>query len=72
MEKVTGDEHLTYICEAPFSRLNHLVAEERTFAYGSDVEDPEKIPRGPYFTRQPQDVVYDLQSAKDTKDVTMT
>lgn len=72
LEKVSGDEHLTYICEAPFIKLSYLVAEERSFSYGIDVEDPEKIPRGPYFVRQPQNVVYDIQNAKDTKDVFIT
>ena len=72
LEKVTGDDHLTYICEAPLSKLSHLVAEERSFSYGSDIEDFEKIPRGPFFIRQPVDVVYDTHNAKDTKDVTMT
>lgn len=72
LEKVSGDEHLTYICEAPFSRLSYLVAEERSFSYGVDVDDPERIPRGPYFVRQPTNVVYDNQNARDYKDVVMT
>lgn len=71
-EKVTGDEHLTYICEAPFSRLAHLVIEERTFTYGIDIDDPEKIPRGPYFVKQPVPVVYDLQKSESKIDVEMT
>lgn len=49
-----------------------MVIEERTFTYGIDIDDPEKIPRGPYFVKQPEPVVYDLQNSKTTKDVQMT
>lgn len=71
-EKVDGAEHLTYICEAPINKLGHLLSEERTFTFGIDVDDFEKIPRGPYFVKQPENVVYDLQNPKGSKDVTMT
>lgn len=72
LEKISGYEHLTYICEAPLIKLAHLVSEERSFTYGIEVDDPEKIPRGPYFVKQPENFIYDLQNPKASKDVTMT
>lgn len=57
LDPVSGDEHLLYICEAPQNKLYHLLAEMRTFSYGVDSLDEE---RGPYFVKQPKDVVFDL------------
>ena len=48
-----------YICEIPLS-LVPLPLEERDFDYGLEITDPKKIPRGPYFIKQPENVVFDL------------
>lgn len=71
-EYVTGNEPLLFICEAPVSKLHYLVVDDRTYQYGEDVDDPEKIPRGPYFIRQPHDVVYDLSRTQIGNDVSLS
>ncbi|XP_063219696.1 contactin isoform X2 [Bacillus rossius redtenbacheri] len=71
-EKVTGDELLLFICEAPVSKLHYMVVDDRTYQYGLDVIDPEKIPRGPFFIKQPHDVVFDMSKKKETNDVSLS
>ncbi|XP_049844901.1 contactin [Schistocerca gregaria] len=71
-EKVDGEEPLLFICEAPRASLSYLVVEDRTFTYGLEVEDPEKVPRGPFFKRQPHDVVFDLSKRTTLNDVTLS
>lgn len=71
-ETVIGDEQLLYICEVPLGRLHYLTVDDRTYQYGVEVVDnPERIPRGPYFIRQPHDVVFDMSNKKTTNDVTL-
>lgn len=70
-EGVPGDEQLLYICEVPLGKLHYMTVDDRTHEYGITVNDPEKIPRGPYFIKQPQDVVYDVSNVKVTNDVTL-
>jgi len=72
LEKVTGEELLLYICEAPLTKLHYIVADDRTYQYGIDVQDPLKIPMGPYFISQPIDVVFDLSKRKITNDVSLS
>lgn len=71
LERVTGEELLLYICEAPLTKLHYIVADDRTPQYGFDVEDPLKIPMGPFFINQPIDVVFDLSKRKITNDVSL-
>ncbi|KAK6620391.1 hypothetical protein RUM44_006792 [Polyplax serrata] len=71
-EAVQGDEHLLYICEVPLGKLHYMTVDDRTHEYGLNVKDPEKVPRGPYFIKQPQDVVFDVSNVKVTNDVTLT
>lgn len=70
-EAVRGDEQLLYICEVPLGRLHYLTVDDRTYQYGVEIDDPEKIPRGPYFIKQPVDVVFDVFNTKVTNDVTL-
>ncbi|KAG8272856.1 Contactin-3 [Homalodisca vitripennis] len=72
LEKVTGEELLLYICEAPLTKLHYVMADDRTYQYGIDIEDPLKIPIGPYFINQPIDVVFDLSKRKITNDVSLS
>jgi len=69
---VRGDEQFLYICEVPLGLLHYLNVDDRTYLYGVDVIDPERIPRGPYFIRQPVDVVFDLTNRKITNDISLT
>ena len=62
---------MLYICEAPLAKLHYVVADDRTYYYGVDVEDPAKIPLGPYFIKQPINVVFDLSKREILNDVSL-
>lgn len=70
-EQVAGDEPLLFICEAPIDSLHYLAVDDRTYQYGVDVEDPLKVPRGPFFIKQPHDVVFDLSKKAILNDVSL-
>ncbi|XP_014603516.1 PREDICTED: contactin [Polistes canadensis] len=71
-EKVTGIDKLLYICEAPISNLYNLVEDDRTYEYGVHIIDPLKVPRGPYFIKQPVSTVFDLSNRKTTNEVSLS
>lgn len=71
LEKVPGDRNLLYICEIPIDK-QHLFVEERSYQYGFNTDDQLKVPRGPYFIKQPSDVVFDDSRKSITNDVTLT
>ncbi len=52
--------------------MNLLDVEDRTFQYGIVVNDINRIPRGPYFIRQPVPVVFDLTRRKTLNQVTLS
>ncbi|KAK0161854.1 hypothetical protein PV327_008261 [Microctonus hyperodae] len=60
LEKVTGSEELLYICEAAVNDLHVAVEDDRDYQYGIEVDNPLRIPRGPYFIRQPESKVFDV------------
>lgn len=62
---------LLYICEVPVTKMHYLVTDDRSYEYGIEIVDPEKIPRGPYFIRQPSDTVFDVGTRKGSNDVTL-
>uniref|UniRef100_A0A0A9W5Z2 Contactin n=1 Tax=Lygus hesperus TaxID=30085 RepID=A0A0A9W5Z2_LYGHE len=70
-KKVDGEAMLLYICEVPVSKLHYLVTDDRTYSYGVEITDPERIPRGPYFIKQPTDAVFDVSTRKGANDVTL-
>lgn len=70
LEKVEADEPLLYICEVPINKQN-LMTEERSYQYGYNIDDTQKVPRGPYFIKQPSDVVFDGSRKSITNDVTL-
>ncbi|XP_053991481.1 contactin [Hylaeus volcanicus] len=72
LEKVTGREKLLYICEAPISTLHNLLEDDRTYQYGIEIDNPNKIPRGPYFIKQPVDKVFDVSKRKISNDVSLS
>ncbi|CAG7734727.1 unnamed protein product [Allacma fusca] len=57
--RVPGSENSVYICEYPL-HLVPLRSDERNFEYGLEIIDRKKIPRGPYFMKQPVPAVFDL------------
>lgn len=69
LEKVKGDEVHYYICEAPAANLDYLLNDDRTYQYGLDIIDPLKIPRGPYFIKQPVNKVFDVTKRVMNNDV---
>ncbi|XP_019880894.2 contactin-like [Aethina tumida] len=71
-QPVRGDEPLLYICEAHIQAVQRLVTEERNYTYGIDVLNPERIPRGPYFIKQPVDVTFDTSKRKLYNDISLS
>jgi len=69
-EKVPGDRYLLYICEMPLNK-QHLIVEERSYKYGYNIDDQQKVPRGPYFIKEPTDVVFDSSGSSITNDVAL-
>ncbi|CAH1981417.1 unnamed protein product [Acanthoscelides obtectus] len=71
-EPVSGAELLLYICEANIGAVQRLVSQGRDYKYGVDVEDPQRIPRGPYFIKQPTDAIFDTSKRKLYNDITIS
>jgi hypothetical protein len=69
LEKVNGQDPYYYICEALASNLYYLQSDDRTYQYGIEVNDPLKIPRGPYFIKQPDNKVFDVTKRIVNNDV---
>ncbi|XP_052867950.1 contactin [Anopheles cruzii] len=74
---VTGDDSFLFICESrslySADNINTLLENRRSYDYGLEQTDiPERIPRGPYFIKQPVDTTYDTGKFKITKDVTLS
>lgn len=65
------EEHL-YICEAPITNLHNLVEEERDYKYGLEIDNPLKIPQGPYFIKQPVKTTFDVFKTKLTNEISLT
>lgn len=59
LSPVEGNQYYHFICEGQTQRLHYLIEEERSFTYGLETYDPERIPRGPYFIKEPVDTIYD-------------
>ena len=72
LEKVTGRDEFLYICEASISVLHNIVEDDRTYEYGIDIDNPLKIPRGPYFIKQPVSTVHDFSKEKVNNDVSLS
>lgn len=61
---------MLYICEMPLNK-QHLIVEERSYKYGYNIDDQQKVPRGPYFIKEPTDVVFDSSRISITNDVAL-
>ncbi|XP_055372029.1 contactin isoform X2 [Condylostylus longicornis] len=70
------DETNLFICESKQlyspDNINLLADEKRPFDYGIEVGDLEKIPRGPYFIKQPVDTTFDTSKRRLINDVTLS
>lgn len=71
-EKVTGTEELLYICEASVTSMHNLVQDDRTYQYGVEIDNPLRVPRGPYFIRQPQNTVFDMSKRRISNDIALS
>ncbi|RZB39944.1 contactin [Asbolus verrucosus] len=71
-QPVRGDEPLLFICEANIRAIQRLVSDDRTYTYGIEVSNPEQIPRGPYFIKQPVDVTFDTSKRNLYNDVSLS
>ncbi|XP_013200303.2 contactin [Amyelois transitella] len=60
LSAVEGTQYFHFICEGQSQRLHYLIEEERSFTYGLETYDPERIPRGPYFIKEPVDTISDM------------
>ncbi|XP_050100496.1 contactin isoform X1 [Anopheles aquasalis] len=73
---VSGDDSYLFICESrslySAENMNTLLENRRSYDYGLELTDLEKIPRGPYFIKQPVDTTYDTGKFQITKDVTLS
>ncbi|XP_015594638.1 contactin [Cephus cinctus] len=72
LERVTGNEKLLYICEAPITILHNLAEDDRTYQYGIEIDNPLRIPRGPYFINQPKSKVFDVSKRRINNDVALS
>lgn len=70
-QPVRGDEPLLFICEAHINAVQRLVGDNRTITYGIEVTDRNRIPRGPYFIKQPTDATFDLSKRKIYNDISL-
>ncbi|XP_054726388.1 contactin [Anastrepha obliqua] len=65
-----------FICESKVlynpENVNLKLDDKRPFHYGLDIRDFEKIPRGPYFVKQPNDTTFDTSKNRLINDVTLS
>ncbi|KAG7210747.1 hypothetical protein KM043_012244 [Ampulex compressa] len=52
--------------------MRNLVEDDRTYEYGVEIEDPLRVPRGPYFIRQPVDKVFDVTKKRVNNDISLS
>lgn len=71
LQPVRGDEHLHFICEANIASIQRLVSDDRTYTYGIEIDNPERIPRGPYFIKEPVDATFDTSKRNLYNDVSI-
>lgn len=66
------ETHL-FICESHVlynpNNINVLQDEQRPYDYGLEITDIKKVPRGPFFIRQPLDTIFDTAKRTIRNDV---
>ena len=68
---VYGDDEYPFICEMPITEVSYLMTADRTFQYGEPIGDPRYYPMGPFFTRQPNNTVFNVGRRKIVNDVSL-
>ncbi|XP_034660688.1 contactin [Drosophila subobscura] len=65
-----------FICESRVlytpDNVNIKLDDKRPYHYGLDIRDMERIPRGPYFVKQPNDTTFDVNKNRLINDVTLS
>ncbi|CRK87512.1 CLUMA_CG001313, isoform A [Clunio marinus] len=68
-------ENNLFICESTLlfstDNINVHADSKREIDYGVEVVDPLKLPRGPFFIKQPRDTTYDTGKRRVTNDVSI-
>lgn len=72
LEVVRGNEPLLFICEANIVTLQRLVTDDRTYEYGIEIDNPERVPRGPYFIKEPKDFTFDTSERRRVNYATLS
>ncbi|KAK7482103.1 hypothetical protein BaRGS_00026687, partial [Batillaria attramentaria] len=55
--RAPSDTPLPFICEISTEEAYKITEEKRDFDYGLNITDPNEVPRGPKFTKEPRDVM---------------
>lgn len=71
LHKVAPGDELAFICEIPKERLFQIYIQERPLDFGYILTNREEVPRGPYFTEEPQEVIFDLSGRSQTNDISL-
>ncbi|KAH8313129.1 hypothetical protein KR067_000813 [Drosophila pandora] len=65
-----------FICESKVlyspDNVNIKLDDKRPYHYGLEIRDMERIPRGPYFVKQPNDTIFDVNKNRVINDVTLS
>ncbi|KAH8418008.1 hypothetical protein KR222_010217 [Zaprionus bogoriensis] len=65
-----------FICESKVlynpDNVNTKLDDKRPYHYGLDIRDLERIPRGPYFVKQPNDTIYDVSKHRLIDDISLS
>lgn len=73
---VNANELNLLICESQqlysSDNINVIADNRRGYDYGIEIRDITKIPRGPYFIKQPRNTAFDTGKSKITKDVMLS
>lgn len=71
LHKVAPGDELAFICEIPKERLFQIYIQERPLDFGYILTNREEVPRGPYFTEEPQEAIFDLSGRSQTNDISL-
>lgn len=68
-------ENNLFICESALlwnaKNINIMADSLRKYDYGFEVVDIEKVPRGPFFIKQPKDTIFDTSRINIRNDITI-
>ncbi|CAN7974735.1 unnamed protein product, partial [Ixodes persulcatus] len=71
LQKVAPGDELAFICEIPKERLFQIYIQERPIDFGYIITDREEVPRGPYFTEEPEEVIFDLSGRSQMNEISL-